>query len=114
MTARKNRRAVLAELLLLADPSDIRTRGDGVSIAIKFDRVAELKSWLEQTGLNDPDLLTGEHDGTTDDGRPYRSMNAYPTWHGWKIYAGATEYTDAPAPLDPSTADQLAALAVGG
>jgi len=109
---RKNRRAVMAELLLLANPTSISVRPDGVSMAIDFDSIAELRSWLRLAGLNAPTLLTGEHEGTLGDGRPYRSMDAYPTWHGWEIFAHATESPDAGGPLDASTADQLAALAV--
>ncbi len=112
VSIRKNRRAVMAELLLLADPTAIRVRQDGESLAVDFDSIAELHSWLHLAGLNSPNLLIGDHEGTDDDGRPYRNMNAYPTWHGWKIYANAVEYTDAGKALDPSTADQLAALAV--
>jgi hypothetical protein len=112
VSVRKNRRAVLAELLLLADPIEFRVRSDGESVAIDFDRVAELKSWLHLAGLNAADVLIGEHEGTDDDGRPYRSMNAYPTWHGWKIYAHAIEHIDTGMPLDAHTAEQLAALAV--
>lgn len=111
MSTRKNRRTVMAELLLLADPTDIRTRLDGVSLSVSFDRIAELRSWLHLAGLNHPNLLTGHSDGTDDDGRAYRSMTAYPTWHGWKVYAHAIEYTDADKALEPATADQLAALA---
>ncbi|MBO4159301.1 hypothetical protein [Micromonospora antibiotica] len=102
----------MAELILLADPTFIRVHTPGVSLSVTFDSIADLKSWLHLAGLNDPDMLTGEHDGTADDGRPYRSMNAYPTWHGWEFYASAREYTDTAGPLDPSTADRLAALAV--
>ncbi|MFG1844079.1 hypothetical protein [Micromonospora carbonacea] len=102
----------MAELILLAEPTEIRFRSDGVSLAVEFDSIAGLKSWLHLAGLNDPDMLTGEHDATTADGRPYRQMNAYPTWHGWKVYAHATDYTDTTPQLDPSTADRLAALAV--
>ncbi|MEU1751985.1 hypothetical protein ABZ436_04910 [Micromonospora matsumotoense] len=102
----------MAELILLADPTFIRAHTPGVSLSVTFDSIADLKSWLHLAGLNDPDMLTGEHDGTADDGRPYRSMNAYPTWHGWEFYASAREYTDTPGRLDPSTADRLAALAV--
>ncbi|WP_433233519.1 hypothetical protein ACQP2H_11480 [Micromonospora sp. CA-248260] len=102
----------MAELILLADPTDIRVHTPGVSLSVTFDSIAALKSWLHLAGLNDPDMLTGEHDGTTTDGRPYRQMNAYPTWHGWEFYATATEYTDPVEPLDSSTADRLAALAV--
>ncbi|MEU7934312.1 hypothetical protein [Micromonospora echinofusca] len=102
----------MAELLLLSNPAAIRVHSTGVSLAVDFDSIAELKSWLHLAGLNDPDMLTGEHQGTTDDGRPYRQMNAYPTWHGWTFYATATDYTDGGANLDAQTADELAALAV--
>lgn len=112
LTTRKTRRAVMAELLLLASPATIRVHTPDVSLSVTFDSIAELESWLHLAGLNDPDMLTGEHEGTTDDGRAYRSMNAYPTWHGWEFYARATDYTDTPTPLDPATADKLAALAV--
>ncbi|WP_431974045.1 hypothetical protein [Micromonospora haikouensis] len=101
----------MAELILLTNPTAIRVHTPGVSLAVDFDSIAALKSWLHLAGLNDPDMLTGEHTGTTDDGRPYRQMTAYPTWHGWEFYALATDYTDTPA-LDASTADRLAALAV--
>lgn len=111
MSIRKNRRAVMAELLLLADPTAVRVRLDGESLSIDFDRIAELQSWLHLAGLNSPDLLTGKYEDTDDEGRAFRSMNAYPTWHGWKVYANAIEYTDAGKALDPGTADQLAALA---
>jgi hypothetical protein len=114
MTDRKTRRAVMAELLLLADPTGIQVRPDGVSLYVTFDSIGALRSWLSLTGLDGPDLLTGEHEGTRDDGRPYRSMHAYPTWHGWEIYAHASEYTDTTPQLDPATADKLAALAVAG
>ncbi|MEO3781551.1 hypothetical protein ABGB16_33195 [Micromonospora sp. B11E3] len=100
----------MAELLLLANPAEIRDR-DGVSLSVDFDSIAELRSWLDLAGLNSPDLLISEHDSTTEDGRPFRALNAFPTWHGWEIYARAVDYTDA-APLDATTADQLAALAV--
>lgn len=111
MSIRKNRRAVMAELLLLADPTAVRVRLDGESLAVDFDSIAELQSWLHLAGLNAPGLLTGKYEDTDDDGRAFRSMHAYPTWHGWKVYAGAVEYTDAGKTLDPGTADQLAALA---
>lgn len=113
MSTRKSRRAVLAELLLLADPTSIQTHSDGMSLSINFDSIAELRSWLESAGLNSPDLLTSERTRTDDDGRPYRSMYAYPTWYGWEIYAHAREYTTGPD-LDPTTVEQLAALAVAG
>ena len=112
MSIRKNRRAVVAELLLIADPANIRSRTDGESLSIDFDTIAELRSWLHLAGLDAPDLLGSEYEDTDDDGRPVRSMNAFPMWHGWKIYAHATETTDTAPPLDPKTADQLAALAV--
>ena len=113
-TPRKTRRAVLAELLLLADPAEIRTHTEGVSLTFRFDSIAALRSWLHLAGLNSPDLLTsGERDGTDIDGRPCRTLNAYPTWHGWEIYASATDYTTAPD-LDPATVEQLAAVAVTG
>jgi hypothetical protein len=114
VSVRKNRRAVMAELLLLADPTAIRTRPDGESLAVDFDTIAELRSWLHLAGLNHPDLLTGQHDGTDDDGRAYRAMNAYPDLHGWHIYAHAIEYPDAVKALEPAVADQLAALAATG
>lgn len=110
MTDRKTRRAVLAELLLLADPAEFRTCGDGVSLSVDFDSVAGLKSWLRLAGLDGPDTLVGEYENTDREGRPYRSMDAFPVWHGWKIYARAREYI-AP-PLAPAVADRLAALAV--
>lgn len=114
MSIRKNRRAVMAELLLMANPARIDAHEDKVSLAVNFDTIAELRSWLDASGLNTPDLLIGEREGTFRDGRPYRAMNAYPTWHGWEIYASATETTDPAPPLDPQTADQLTALAVTG
>lgn len=112
MSNRKSRRAVMAELLLLASPATIRVHTPDVSLSVTFDSIAELKSWLHLAGLNDPDMLTSKHQGTSDDGRPYRSMNAFPTWHGWEFYAHAIDYTDGGAHLDAQTADQLAALAV--
>ncbi|MGC5662738.1 hypothetical protein ACN261_20425 [Micromonospora sp. WMMD723] len=102
----------MAELILLADPTSIRFHSDGTSLAVEFASVAALTSWLDSAGLNDPEMLTAEHTDTADDGRAYRRMNAYPTWHGWEFYASATEYTDPTPALDASTADRLAALAV--
>ncbi|NJP34154.1 hypothetical protein [Micromonospora thermarum] len=103
----------MAELILLSNPAGIAIRSDGTSLAVDFDSIAELHSWLHLAGLNGPDVLIGkEHEGTSSDGRPYRSVNAYPTWHGWEIYAHAVEYTDSGAQIDASTADRLAALAV--
>lgn len=110
MSDRKNRRQVLAELLLLADPTGIHVRDDGGSLTVEFDSLAALRSWLHLAGLDTDALLTGERDGVYD-GRPYRSAYAYPTWHGWEIYAQAREYTDQGGRLDPGTADRLAALA---
>ena len=112
MSVRKNRRAVMAELLLLADPTAVRVFREGTALSIDFDSIAALKSWLHLAGLNDPDLLTGEHDGTDAEGRACRSMSAYPTWHGWEVYATAIEPADTAPPLDAQTVDQLAALAV--
>ncbi|MEV6693191.1 hypothetical protein AB0M35_17140 [Micromonospora sp. NPDC051196] len=103
----------MAELILLANPTGIRVRGDGTSLDIDFDSIAELRAWLHLAGLDIPDvLISKEYEGTNAEGRPYRSLNAYPTWHGWEIFAHAVEYTDNGATLDTSTADQLAALAV--
>ncbi|WP_433533694.1 hypothetical protein ACQPYA_30700 [Micromonospora sp. CA-263727] len=102
----------MAELLLFADPTGIRVHTDGVSLAVDFDSIAELRSWLHLAGLNDPDLLTAERESTDDDGRHRRTMNAYPTWHGWEIYAHAVDYTTSPD-LAPATVARLAALAVG-
>ncbi|MEV7229690.1 hypothetical protein AB0M79_22085 [Polymorphospora sp. NPDC051019] len=110
MTERKSRRAVFAELLLLANPTSMRVFSDGKHLSIDFDSIADLKSWLFLAGLNSDDLLSGEHSHTDDDGRPYRRMNAYPTWHGWEIYASARDYTD-PGPLGTDTVDKLAAVA---
>ncbi|MDM4720133.1 hypothetical protein QTQ03_26570 [Micromonospora sp. WMMA1363] len=101
----------MAELILLANPTGIAVHSDGTSLTVDFDSIADLTSWLHLAGLTDPDLLTAEHEGTSSDGRPYRSQVAYPTWHGWEFYAHAREYTDT-APLDPATADRLTALAV--
>ena len=111
MSIRKNRRALMAELLLLADPADIRSREDGVSLSINFDSIAELRSWLHLAGLDGPDLVSFENAGVDADGRSHRIMNAFPTWHGWEIFAYATEYT-AGTPLDPDTVEQLSAVAV--
>jgi hypothetical protein len=102
----------MAELLLMANPAGVRASEDEGSLSIDFDTIAELRSWLDASGLNAPDLLTGEREGTLPDGRPYRAMNAYPTWHGWEIFANAVEMTEPATPLDPQTADQLTALAV--
>lgn len=110
MSARKSRRAVLAELVLLADPAGFHAHSDGTALSIEFDTIAELQAWLAAAGLESPDLLTGVREGV-DDGRPYRSMHAYPNWHGWEIYASAVETGAAAAPLDPEVADRLAAAA---
>ena len=98
----------MAELLLTSAPNTIRDMGDG-KLSIDFDTIAEVRAWLTAVGLDSPDLLTGEHDGTATDGRPYRSFNAYPTWHGWSIYATATEYPTL-LPLDADTTGRLTAL----
>ncbi len=111
MTDRKSHRAVMAELLLLAAPTGIRVHSDGSSMAITFGSVTELRAWLDAAGLNAPNLLISERERVNNDGRPVRSLNAYPTWHGWEIYADATDYLDA-TPLDTATADALAAVAV--
>lgn len=114
MSIRKNRRAVLAELLLTGNPSGVYIREDQTSMAIDFETIADLRSWLDTAGLTSPDLLTSEHEGTDRDGQPYRSMHAYPTWHGWEIYAQARESTDPAPPLDRQTTDRLTALAGAG
>ncbi|WP_091080534.1 hypothetical protein [Micromonospora nigra] len=102
----------MAELLLLANPTAITVHSDGTSMAVDFDSIAELRSWLHLAGLDSPDLLTSpERQSTNADGRPFRAVSAYPTWHGWEIFAHAREYTDGDT-LDPSTTDQLTALAV--
>jgi hypothetical protein len=113
VSVHKPRRAVMAELLLLADPNSIGFHSDGVALHVDFDTIADLRGWLHLAGLNSPDLLTSEREGVTNDGRLRRSMTAYPTWHGWEVYATAVEYPD-PVPLDPQTTDQLAALAASG
>lgn len=112
MSDRKSRRAVMAELLLLANPTDIAVRASEGSLSATFDSFADLKSWLHLAGLSDQDALLSEHQGVRGDGRPYRMMYAFPTWHGWQCYAYATEYTDSDAALDSATADGLTALAV--
>ncbi|WTY53946.1 hypothetical protein OG617_12530 [Micromonospora sp. NBC_01412] len=100
----------MAELLLLAAPTSIRVHhDDDGSISITFAAIAELRAWLDGAGLNAPDLLTAEREHTDNDGRPVRSMHAYPTWHGWEIYADATEAIDV-APLDPETVTALTGL----
>lgn len=111
MTDRKNYRAVMAELLLLAAPTAIHVHSDHRGMAITFATVAELRAWLDAAGLNAPDLLTAERERTDHEGRPVRSMNAYPTWHGWEIYANAVEPVDMP-PLDQATVTALTGLAV--
>ncbi|MEV4119471.1 hypothetical protein [Micromonospora sp. NPDC049645] len=103
----------MAELLLLANPTAITVRGDGTSLHIDFDSIAELRSWLHLAGLSSTDLLTTpEREYTDSDGRPYRTVSAYPTWHGWEIFAFVREYTDSRTQLDASTVEQLAAMAV--
>ncbi len=114
MSDRKSRRAVMAALLLLANPSHIYVHTEGVALSVKFDSVADLKSWLNLAGLLEPDLLMSERQGTSDDGRPYLAVHAYPQWHGWEFYASAREFTDGRGDLDTQTAGGLAALAVTG
>ena len=109
-TTRKPRRALMAELLLTSAPNTIRDMDEG-KLSISFDTIAELREWLTAAGLDSPDLLIGEHDGTRADGQPYRSLNAYPTWHGWEILAHAMEHPAALTPLDTDTTDRLTALA---
>jgi hypothetical protein len=113
VSVRKHRRAVFAELLLLADPIGFSAQGDGISLTIDFATAADLRSWLHLADLNSPCLLITEHERTDHNGRAYRSLHAYPTWHGWDIYASAVEYPDT-SPLDPPTLDQLGALAASG
>ncbi|WP_326549928.1 hypothetical protein [Micromonospora sp. NBC_01813] len=109
---RKPRRALLAELLLLADPVAVRDRGDG-SLAVDFDSFAALRAWLAAAGLDGPDVMGHEYTYTNQaDGQPYRSLTAWPTWHGWEITARAVEPSADLAPLDTDTADALTALAV--
>ncbi|MFB6398043.1 hypothetical protein [Polymorphospora lycopeni] len=109
MTERKSRRTVFAELLLLANPTEIRQAGDGQSLRVEFESIADLRSWLHAAGLNSDDLTTHEFTEVKDDGTPYRTLYAWPKWHGWKISAYATDRTD-PGPLDTDTVDKLAAL----
>lgn len=111
MTDRKPHRAVMAELLLLAAPTSIRVHRDDRSMAFTFATVAELRAWLDAADLNAPDLLTAERERVDDDGRTVRFMYAYPTWHGWEIYADAVEPVDVP-PLDAATVTALTTLAV--
>ncbi|MDG4768518.1 hypothetical protein O7632_31150 [Solwaraspora sp. WMMD406] len=100
----------MAALLLTGEPNTIRDRGDG-KLSVEFDSIADLRAWLTAAGLDTPDQLIGhEHVGTLTSGRPYRSLSAYPTWHGWEIYAHATEHTQ-PTALDTDTTDALTALA---
>ncbi|MFY1649898.1 hypothetical protein ACN27J_03255 [Solwaraspora sp. WMMB762] len=108
-TTRKSRRAVMADLLLFAAPVGIEDIGDG-RLSVYFDTFAELREWLTAAGLDTPDLLTHHHNGrTADDGRRYQSLSAWPTWHGWEVFARAVEYPDLAA-LDVDTTDQLTAL----
>lgn len=105
-------RTVFAALLLVAAPRELQVRSDDVSLSVTFRSISELRGWLDAAGLDTPDLLAGEHDGEMD-GRPYRAMNAYPTWYGWKIYAHAIDFLDSPT-LDDDTRDRLTAVACGG
>ncbi|GAB3157639.1 hypothetical protein GCM10027290_59040 [Micromonospora sonneratiae] len=112
MTTRKSRRAVMAEMLLIANPSAMYDT-PGYGLAVSFDTIVELRTWLNDAGLNGPDLLANEHTGTQDDGRTFRRMTAWPMWHGWRISAHATEYTDPPA-LHVDAVEGLSTVAVAG
>lgn len=93
MTDRKPRRAVFAELLLLADPIGIRERDDG-TIDLDFASGAELHAWLVAAGLDGPNshhVFVGKTDG-----RPFRATIAHPTWQGREVYACAHEYPTVP------------------
>jgi hypothetical protein len=106
MTDRKPRRAVFAELLLLADPTAIRERTDE-TIDVEFASGAELHAWLVAAGLDGPDshhVYVGEHNG-----RPYCSTIAHKTWRGREIYASAHEYPTVPD-LAPDVHAHLTAL----
>lgn len=109
MTNRKSRRAVFAELLLTTSPMEMGQLGDG-TLSIAFETIAQLRTWLDTAGLNTPTLLTSEYTTTREDGRPCRRMVVCPTWHGWRIYAAATDHTDLPS-LDAATRDRLTDLA---
>ena len=111
MSVRKHRRAVIAELLLFADPVIIRVNSDDGTIGIDFDSISELRSWLGKAGLETPDLLTSGPRDNVVEGQLQRSMSVYPSWHGWQIYANAVEALD-PVPLPTQVAAQLAAMAV--
>lgn len=108
MSARKSRRAVFAEVLLTAAPVELAQFRDGTpSLRIEFATIVELRAWLTAAGLAVP---TGEpHEWTDKDGQPRRSLTAYPTWHGWKIYAAADERVDV-APLSARTCTALERL----
>ena len=111
MTTRKPRRALFAELLLTGSPSSIMAHADGTGLSVAFDSVADLYAWLDAAGLNTPGLLTGESTRTDpDDGHTWRTVNAYPTWHGWEIYARARDQVAA-APLDEQMTAALVAVA---
>ncbi len=105
----KSRRAVMAELLLLADPAYVSVHPAGFALSVTFDSIADLKSWLERAGLADSELLVSDHRSVRD-GRACRTMGAYPTWHGWEFYASATDDLD--GGLDAETVDGLTAVAV--
>ncbi|WFE27808.1 hypothetical protein O7623_00920 [Solwaraspora sp. WMMD791] len=102
------RRAVMAALLLTGAPNTIRDLGDG-KLSVDFDTIADLRAWLTAAGLDTPGQPI-EHQGTLTDGRPYRSLAAWPTWHGWKISAHAMEHPTT-TPLDTDTTTALTALA---
>nr|MDT0661929.1 hypothetical protein [Micromonospora sp. DSM 115978] len=114
MSDRMSRRAVMAALLLLASPERLQDHGDGsAKLSVTFDSIAELRAWLDDADLNTPDLLIVDRTLTDDNGRSYRSATAFPTWHGWEIFAYAREDID-PSPLDESTRDGLTALVSAG
>jgi hypothetical protein len=111
MSARKNLRALFAEVLLTAAPIVLACRGDGVSVRIEFATHAELRAWLTDAGLPEP----SDHDvceWTDSAGRVRRSLTTYPTWRGWKVYAEADEpAAPAPVPLPARTVDRLSVVA---
>jgi hypothetical protein len=110
MTTRISRRAAFAALLLTTNPIELSELRSHAALSVTFDSITELRAWLAREGLDTPDLLTGENTNTASDGRPYRSLHAYPTWHGWEIYADARDHLDAP-PLDEQTTATLTDLA---